>query len=55
MFKNSQEYADYYKSIIRNKDTMKYSQQRLKFKPGVVCNDYEAFIQKTIYITLGRC
>ena len=54
-FKDSKEYADYYKSIINDKDLIAYSDKiEDTFDNSVILNNYSNFIKKTYYISEGR-
>ncbi len=53
-FIDSDDYANYYKSIINDDDLILYS-DKIKdvFGSGVIYNDYENFIKRSSYIILG--
>lgn len=54
-FKDSKEYASYYKGIIKNEDTIQYSDRiRDTFDNSVILNDYSDFIKRTYYISEGK-
>lgn len=54
-FRNSVDYADYYRSIINDNDLMCYSDKiKDPFNDGVIYNDYEDFLQRTYHIVMGR-
>lgn len=55
VFADSKEYAKYYKSVINSKNLLQYS-VKLKdsFSDAVILNNYEDFIKRTYYITMGR-
>lgn len=54
-FSDSDDYADYYRSIINDEDLMTYSKKILDtFDDSVIYNDYEDFIMRTYYIIMGR-
>ncbi len=55
IFTNSQEYADYYKSVIRDVDLIVYSGKiRDSFEESVILNDYEDFIERTYHVIMGN-
>lgn len=54
-FSDSGEYAEYYKSVINDKDLIFYSQKiDDNFGDAVILNNYEDFIKRTYYITQGK-
>ncbi len=54
-FKNENDYAEYYKSIINNRNSLEYSNKVCDtFDSSVILNDYEKFIKKSFYIVEGR-
>ncbi len=54
-FANSEEYADYYKSVINHKDVISYSDRiRDTFDNSVILNNYSDFIKRTYYIAEGK-
>lgn len=54
-FKDSREYASYYKGIIENEDTIQYSDRIPDtFDNSVILNDYSDFIKRTYYISEGK-
>lgn len=54
-FKNSGEYADYYRSVLEDEDLMRYSAKITDpFDDSVIYNDYEDFIERTYHIIMGR-
>lgn len=54
-FKNSVDYADYYRSVISDSDLMSYSDKiNDTFDDSVIYNDYEDFLKRTYYIIMGR-
>lgn len=54
-FKNSIDYADYYRSIISDNNLMSYSDKiNDTFDDSVIYNDYEDFLKRTYYIIMGR-
>jgi hypothetical protein len=54
-FKNSTEYADYYKSVINDSDVLSYSDKiPNKFADSVILNDYEDFINKACQIAKSK-
>lgn len=54
-FRNSTEYADYYRSVINDSDLMSYSDKvEDSFDDSVIYNDYEDFLKRTYYIIMGR-
>lgn len=54
-FKNSNDYAEYYRSVIYDSDLMSYS-NNIKdiFDDSVIYNNYEDFLRRTYYIIMGR-
>lgn len=54
-FEDSEEYADYYKSVIDDKDLMSYS-SRIEddFGNNIILNNYEDFIKRTYHIVMGK-
>ncbi len=54
-FENSDDYADYYNSVINDSDLMSYSPQiNNSFNDSVIYNNYEDFIKRTYHIIMGR-
>ena len=54
-FRNSTDYADYYRSVINDSDLMSYSNKiKDPFDDSVIYNDYEDFLKRTYYIIMGR-
>lgn len=54
-FINSKDYADYYKSVIKDKDLLVYSNKiEDSFKDGVIYNNYEDFLKRTYHIIMGK-
>lgn len=54
-FVDDKDYAEYYLSIINEKDLFVYATQVSDpFEDGVIYNDYEDFIQRTYHITVGK-
>lgn len=54
-FKNSIDYAEYYRSVIEDKDLMHYSNKISDtFNSGVILNNYEDFLIRTYYIIMGK-
>lgn len=54
-YKNSNEYAEYYKAVINDKGLITYSDKiKDPFGDGVILNNYEDFIKRTCYVVLGR-
>ena len=54
-FRNSTDYADYYRSVINDNDLMSYSNKiKDPFDDSVIYNDYEDFLKRTYYIIMGR-
>lgn len=54
-YENSKEYAEYYSSVIDDKDLMSYSTKISDiFDDSVILNDYEKFIKKTYHIADGK-
>ncbi len=54
-FINSEDYANYYKSVINDKDLLAYSTKIEDiFDDSVILNDYEKFIKKSYFITEGK-
>ena len=55
LFKDSQEYADYYKSIINQSNIIQYSTKiEDTFGDSVILNNYSDFIRRTYYLTEGN-
>ena len=54
-FKDKKEYIEYYKSVIDDKNLMKYSDKIADdFDNGVILNDYENFIERTCLLIKGN-
>lgn len=55
-FNNSQEYANYYLSIINDDDLLEFSNCVHKdlFDNSVILNDYEDFLQRVVHLVLGQ-
>lgn len=54
-FINDKDYANYYLSVINDKDLLTYANQLGDpFDDSVVYNNYEDFIQRTYHITMGK-
>jgi len=55
-FANSQDYANYYLSVINDPDLLVYSNYIDKscFDNSVILNDYEDFLQRSLHIILGK-
>lgn len=54
-YKNANEYAEYYKSIINDTDLLSYSTKiEDPFDDSVIFNNYEDFIKRSCYIIMGR-
>lgn len=54
-FIDSKDYANYYKSVITDRDLLSYSKKIEDiFDDSVILNDYETFIKKSYYITEGK-
>ena len=54
-FRNSTDYADYYRSVINDSDLMSYSDKiKDPFDDSVIYNDYEDFLKRTYHIIMGR-
>lgn len=54
-YKNSNEYAEYYKSKINDTDLLSYSTKiEDAFDDNVIFNNYEDFIKRSCYIIMGR-
>ena len=54
-YKNDKEYAEYYGSVINDADLMSYSDKiKDQFDNSVILNNYEDFLQRTIYIIKGK-
>lgn len=54
-YKNTNEYAEYYKSIINDTDLLSYSTKiEDPFDDSVIFNNYEDFIKRSCYIIMGR-
>ena len=55
LFINSDDYADYYRSVINDNDLMCYSSKiNDAFDDSVIYNNYEDFIKRTYHIIMGR-
>ena len=55
IFSNTLDYAEYYKSVINDKDLMFYSDKIIDpFDDSVILNDYEDFIIRTYHIIMGK-
>lgn len=55
LFRNSDDYADYYRSVINDNDLMCYSSKiNDAFDDSVIYNNYEDFIKRTYHIILGH-
>lgn len=54
-YKDSKEYATYYKSVINDPDLLDYSTKfKDDFGNSVILNDYKDFIDRTYHITMGK-
>ena len=54
-FADENEYADYYLSIINDRDLLEYSDKiKDNFGNAVILNDYEKYLPKTCHTILGR-
>lgn len=54
-YRNSNDYADFYRSIINDSDLMSYSSKiEDTFDDSVIYNNYEDFISRTYHIIMGR-
>lgn len=54
-FKNSNDYAEYYRSVINDSDLMCYSDKiKGTFDNSVIYNNYEDFLKRTYHIIMGR-
>lgn len=54
-FSDEDEYATYYKSVINDADLLSYANLAGDpFDDSVIYNDYQDFIERSYYITLGR-
>lgn len=54
-FIDDKDYAAYYKSVIRDTDLLAYADlSGDPFDESVIFNDYEDFVERSYYITLGR-
>lgn len=54
-FRNSNDYAEYYRSVINDSDLMSYSEKiKGTFDNSVIYNNYEDFIKRTYHIIMGR-
>lgn len=54
-FLNSDDYAEYYKSVINQADLLSYSTKiKDTFNDTVVLNNYQRFIEKTFHIVEGK-
>ncbi len=55
VFADSQDYANYYETVIDDSDLLSYSQNiKDTFDDSVIFNDYEKFIKKTYHIVEGK-
>lgn len=55
LFKDSKDYAAYYRSVIDDKDLIKYSTKiDDNFDNSVILNNYSDFIKRTYYIAEGK-
>ena len=54
-FRDDNEYADYYRSVIHEADTITYSNIiRDTFGNSVILNDYDDFINRTCHLIIGN-
>lgn len=54
-FKDSADYAEYYKSVLNDDDLMSYSTEiNDPFNDSVIYNDYEDFINRTYHIIMEK-
>ncbi len=54
-FKNSTDYAEYYRSVLNDDDLTSYSTKNSDtFNDSVIYIDYEDFINRTYHIIMGR-
>ena len=54
-FSNSNEYANYYRSVLDDSDLMCYSDKiKDPFDDSVIYNNYEDFLKRTYHIMMGR-
>lgn len=54
-FRNSSDYADYYRSVINDDDLMVFSDKiHDPFDDSVIYNNYEDFLNRTYHIIMGR-
>ncbi len=54
-FENSNDYAEYYRSVINDNDLMRYSDKiKGTFNNSVIYNNYEDFLKRTYHIIMGR-
>lgn len=54
-FENSNDYAEYYRSVINDNDLMRYSDKiKGTFDNSVIYNNYEDFLKRTYHIIMGR-
>ncbi len=54
-FRNSNDYAEYYRSVINDSDLMCYSDKiKGTFDNSVIYNNYEDFLKRTYHIIMGR-
>ena len=54
-FKDKNEYIEFYKSIINDKNLMQYSNKISdNFDNGVILNDYENFLERTCSLIIGN-
>lgn len=54
-FENSNDYAEYYRSVINDNDLLRYSDKiKGTFDNSVIYNNYEDFLKRTYHIIMGR-
>lgn len=54
-FKDSADYAEYYRSVLNDDDLMSYSTEiNDPFNDSVIYNDYEDFINRTYHIIMEK-
>ncbi len=54
MFRNSDDYADYYRSVINDNDLCYSSKINDAFDDSVIYNNCEDFIKRTYHIIMGH-
>lgn len=54
-YRDVEDYAEYYRSVIHDEDLLKYSDKiEDDFDSSVILNDYNDFIKRTYHIILGK-